>query len=132
MEGKRRSDETPVPMARVVDGDGRTVCTGWYARLRKSSYCFAEDEPEGNAMECVVVDEPTDWGLPNRHVVKEVSPPHRIEAVESATTLYGRFEERRRIEGWTCSACGAAVVRGGTLLPSYCSNCGRKVSKWGR
>ena len=128
-----REKEPPLlPMAAVVDEDGRKVCRGWYARLRRSTYCFKDDEPEDNVMECVIVDETTDWGMPNRHVVKEVSPPHRIEAVAPSTMLLGRFEERRRVERWTCSACGAAVVRGGSMLPRYCSNCGRNVRKWSR
>ncbi len=128
-----RGKEPPLlPMARVVDEDGREVCRGWYARLRRSTYCVKGEEPEDNVMECVLMDELTDWGMPNRHVIKEVTPPHRIEAVESTARLCGRFEEKLRVEAWRCSACGATVMRGGSMLPNYCSNCGRKVEEWSR
>lgn len=49
---------------------------------------------------------------------------------DGGTVLLGRFEERRRIEAWKCLACGATVVRGGSMLPEFCSNCGRKVRRW--
>lgn len=122
MEGKRRSDETPVPMARVVDEDGREVCRGWYARLRRSTYCFKDDEPEDNVMECVIVDETTDWGMPNRHIVKEVAPPHRIEAVDDACTLV----EDRPYE-CRCDVCGAKSMYPTTAW-RFCPCCGRRIA----
>ena len=46
-------------------------------------------------------------------------------------SLLGRREERRTREAWTCSSCGATVVRGNDWVPRFCSNCGREIGRWG-
>ena len=49
---------------------------GSYLKLDKTTYCFAEDyvaHPD-NTEHFIVYDEMTDWGLPNKHTMIEVSP----------------------------------------------------------
>ena len=51
-------------------------CYGSYLKLDKTTYCFAEDyaaHPD-NTEHFIVCDEMTDWGLPNKHTMIEVSP----------------------------------------------------------
>lgn len=49
---------------------------GYYIRQDETTYCFKEDyerHPE-NTKHYIVFDMPTDWGLPNRHLVTEIDP----------------------------------------------------------
>ena len=49
---------------------------GSYLKLDKTTYCFAEDYVAhlDNTEHFIVYDEMTDWGLPNKHTMIEVSP----------------------------------------------------------
>ena len=68
-----------IPMVRVLDGDGREVCRGWYARLRKTAHAFGDTED--NWFDGVVVEDLTDWGMPCTWSLKRVTPPHRLEVL---------------------------------------------------
>lgn len=49
---------------------------GYYIRQDETTYCFKEDyerHPE-NTKHYIVFDMPTDWGLPNRHLMAEIDP----------------------------------------------------------
>ena len=49
---------------------------GYYIRQDETTYCFKEDyerHPE-NTKHYIVFDMPTDWGLPNRHLMAEIVP----------------------------------------------------------
>lgn len=49
---------------------------GYYIRQDETAYCFKEDyerHPE-NTKHYIVFDMPTDWGLPNRHLMAEIDP----------------------------------------------------------
>lgn len=49
---------------------------GYYIRQDETTYCFKEDyerHPE-NTKHYIVFDMPTDWGLPNRHLMAEIAP----------------------------------------------------------
>ena len=49
---------------------------GYYACLNDTTYCFKEDyemHPD-NTKHYIIVDEMTDWGLPNKHKLIEVDP----------------------------------------------------------
>lgn len=68
-----------IPMVRVLDGDGREVCRGWYARLRKTAHAFGDTED--NWFDGVVVEDLTDWGMPCTWSLKRVTPPHVLEVL---------------------------------------------------
>lgn len=49
---------------------------GYYIRQDETTYCFKEDyerHPE-NTKHYIVFDMPTDWGIPNRHLIAEIDP----------------------------------------------------------
>lgn len=74
-----------VPRVRVLDGNGSEVCRGYYFAIPRTTYAFKQDYDahiaSGDRMilDGVVTHEMSDWGLPNRIRVFEVTPPHRIE-----------------------------------------------------
>ena len=56
--------------------DNNRWVEGYYAVLREATYCFKEDydaHPD-NTKYYIMVDEMTDWGLPNEHYLVEVDP----------------------------------------------------------
>lgn len=56
--------------------ENRNWVEGYYIRQDETTYCFKEDyesHPE-NTKHYIVFDMPTDWGLPNRHLVAEIDP----------------------------------------------------------
>ena len=74
-----------VPMVRVLDEDGRDVfgpC--WYWRFPKAQggAWFEGKTGEKEYVEGVVRMEPGNWGMSNRFVLTQVTPPHRIEVIE--------------------------------------------------
>ena len=65
---------------------------GYYIRQDETAYCFKEDyerHPE-NTKHYIVFDMPTDWGLPNRHLMAEVDP----ETLCQYTGLVGKNGNR--------------------------------------
>lgn len=56
--------------------ENRNWVEGYYIRQDETTYCFKEDyesHPE-NTKHYIVFDMPTDWGLPNRHLMAEIDP----------------------------------------------------------
>lgn len=56
--------------------ENRNWAEGYYIRQDETTYCFKEDyesHPE-NTKHYIVFDMPTDWGLPNRHLMAEIDP----------------------------------------------------------
>ena len=77
------NDENPMgmPMVRVLDENDKDLfgpC--WYWRFPKTTNCFAGGSMEYR--EGVVRCQMTDWNLPNRIILTEVTPPHRIVRIE--------------------------------------------------
>lgn len=65
----------------VIDPDGKRMFDGFYFHFCKSVAFFAnEDKPEDYA-HVVLRREIVDWGLPEKFILAEVTPPHTIAAV---------------------------------------------------
>lgn len=67
---------TTTALYRGKDKKTSKWCYGSYLKLDKTTYCFAEDyaaHPD-NTEHFIVCDEMSDWGLPNKHTMIEVSP----------------------------------------------------------
>ena len=73
--------------------------TGNFVKHEKTTYCFKEDYEKNpdNTIYYIAFDEPTDWGLPNRHLVTEVFPETICEAVDGLFTTTG--DKRQLFEG---------------------------------
>lgn len=64
---------------------------GSYLRMDKTTYCFTEDyDGVNNTEHFIVVDQMTDWGLPNNHKIIEVDP----ETVGEFTGLLDKDNNR--------------------------------------
>lgn len=87
-------DGTPV---NVYDENGGQVLSGLYIHFCDSHPCFAEDEKPENYTHVVFNCRMTDWHLPDRWVMTEVTPPHTIEADERGCRAIS-------------DACGAKVM----------------------
>ena len=71
-----------VPQVSIVDESGNIVYTGWYVHGERINYCMydtiSNEGISNNTIHGVMVEEHGDWNLPNRFVLKRVTPPHKI------------------------------------------------------
>lgn len=75
-----------IPKVRVVDSSGRTVCEGYYFEYEAyTPYPIQDGRIEKPPLvRCVVVIEPTDFGLPPNLQIYRVNLPNRIQVIEPA------------------------------------------------
>lgn len=58
-----------IPYFKAVDLDTNKIIRGFYFEYPSTTYCFTEDyfrEPKVKLIPCIVFEEMTDWGLPNK------------------------------------------------------------------
>ena len=70
-----------IPKVRVVDANGKCVCSDAYYFAYPKYQCYPirrGDEKPVPLVHCVAVAGFSDWGLPIRPEFKRVTPPHRI------------------------------------------------------
>lgn len=134
-------DGTPVD---VYDEDGKQVLSGFYFHVCVSHPCFAEDVRPECYKHAVFNVRMTDWHLPDRWVMSEITPPHTIAATEPEERTCRMVEvETGDVADYSdtdevifhCMSCH--VDRGifsydedGNVYserPKYCPNCGAKV-----
>lgn len=120
----------------VIDPDGKRMFDGFYFHFCKSVALFAnEDKPEDYA-HVVLRREIVDWGLPEKFILADVTPPHTIAAVEPEPerTCHNLLDGKTVRVFW-CSACrwhsDAYTSKGDEThadeFISYCPHCGTRV-----
>ena len=72
-----------VPMVRVLDEDGKEVMRGWYFKYpRRNDNPWNRDSDEPHEMvEGILRCDEGDWGMNNRFVLVQVTPPHTMEVI---------------------------------------------------